>query len=128
MEIKSPEKIHRKAHAPVIIDARNRQIEEEEPEWISWWNSFSNLTCEYYVAHNVFPRYAYVNDKVWESANNELTRKWAEDLSVEVLTHPMMPWDKVAMHWERHHPSDVAAYYRARTNDELLDNGKIVVV
>ena len=127
MEIKNPEKIHRK-HTPAIIDAENRRIEEEEPEWYEFWNSFSNLTVEYYMKWGVFPNYAYVNDKVWAHANNELTRGWAEGLSVQVLTHPLMPWDKVAMHFERHDPRDVALYYRNRSREELLEQGKAVIV
>lgn len=128
MEIKSPEKIHRKVHAPAVIDANRRQMEEDEPIWVEWWNNFSNLTCEYYMKWGVFPKYAYVNERVWEMANNELTRQWAEGLSVQVLTHPMMPWQVTAMHHERHHPSDVAAYYRRRSEEELLDSGKVVIV
>lgn len=120
--------LERRIPMPAVIDADNREIEDDAPIWVDWWNSFSNLTVEYYMKWGDFPRYAYVNTRTWEHANNEMTRQWASGLSVEVLTHEKMPWDVVAMHHHRYDPRDVALHYRKYKPWELEQSGKAVIV
>lgn len=95
-------------------------------------DAIQNLTADYVLTWRVLPKYLYMNDRCWADTMHGLGQTVVL-YSLEVVTHPDMPYDAAALHHDYLPAREVAMETKQKVGDgqddleEAVESGRIVL-
>jgi hypothetical protein len=113
---------------PSLIDKAILDAATDLPPRSAMVDACENIIAYYYAVHQVFPRYLYVNDEVWERFLRFDLADWVEGMQLEVIDSPFMPKNRITVHYHYHPHRDIAKWHQSFEDEAGIDTGRLELV
>ena len=111
-----------------LIDAKVLQAATDLPDRAALLDACQNLITLYYVHHDKFPRYLYVNDETWEKYLRFDLGDWVEGMGMEVIDSPFMPKNRVSVHYNYFPHREIAKWHQSFDDEHGIESGRLELV
>ena len=102
------------------------QQTEEAPPIGPFKDAIENLCADYVVQHRVLPKYLYLNSTLWKDVQLGLLHT-VEQYGLEVVTHSLIPYNRVSLHHEYQSGRDIGLWHRSFEDDGGLSSGRLAM-
>ena len=108
-----------------LIDKAVLDAATDLPSRAEMWDACENLIASYFAVYDVFPRYLYVNDEVWDRFLRIDLADWVDGMALEVIDSPFMPKNRVSVHYNYFPHREIAKWHESFGDDEGIESGRL---